>query len=132
MGYEVLTEYTTIPMYNSSIDTDIIEKYSENINTIFVCGGDGTLHHVVKEIYEHNKDVPIGFIPLGTTNDFAKSLNISRKKILDISKNSSKYGATSIDVGLINNNDIFVYIVAFGMFCKSSYKTDHKWKHKFR
>ena len=91
MDFEVLTEYTTIPMYNSSIDTDIIEKYNNNIDTIFVCGGDGTLHHVIKEIYAHGKNIPVGFIPLGTTNDFAKSLHVSRRKILDFAKNFDKY-----------------------------------------
>ena len=132
MDFEVLTEYTTIPMYNSSIDTDIIEKYNNNIDAIFVCGGDGTLHHVIKEIYAHGKNIPVGFIPLGTTNDFAKSLHVSRRKILDFDKNFDKYIPHNTDVGLINNNNVFVYIVAFGIFCKSSYKTDYKLKHKFR
>ena len=74
----------------------------------------------------------VGFIPLGTTNDFAKSLHVSRRKILDFAKNFDKYIPYNTDVGLINNNNVFVYIVAFGIFCKSSYKTDYKLKHKFR
>ena len=80
-GYEVDIKYTTRE-YNA---TKILEDYDKEFNIILACGGDGTLNETIEGLYERNKDVKVCFIPSGTTNDFAKSLNISFNR-LHISK----------------------------------------------
>ena len=84
---------------------------------ILICGGDGTLNQAIQEVEYENLKVPIGYIPTGTTNDFAHSINISFDK-LHISKNINKYCSRKIDLGMINDR-VFNYVVAFGLFSES-------------
>ena len=67
-------------------------------------------------------------MPTGTTNDFARSLNVSFDK-LDISKNIYEYRSKKVDIGFIDNQ-IFNYVAAFGIFSKSSYNTSSKLKRR--
>lgn len=97
---------------------------------IVVCsGGDGTLDEVVTGMMKRDKKerVPIGYIPTGTTNDFASSLHISRD-ILEAADTTVHGKAFACDVGKFNN-DIFVYIAAFGLFTDVPYQTDQKLKN---
>jgi len=125
LNFDTHIEYTSIE--NSA--TNIIKDYKEEYDVLLVCGGDGTLNQAIQGIYETNKKVQVAYIPTGTSNDFARSLNISFDK-LHISKNINEYILKQIDVGLINNK-IFNYVVAFGIFSKSSYRTNRKIKQKF-
>ncbi|RAZ93222.1 diacylglycerol kinase family lipid kinase, partial [Klebsiella oxytoca] len=50
--------------------------YTEDYDIIVCSGGDGTLDEVVTGLSKRKKRVPVGYIPAGTTNDFANSLNI--------------------------------------------------------
>ena len=74
-----------------------------------------------------NHRIPIGYIPTGTTNDFASSLQISRDilEAAHISVNGIPFGC---DVGTFNH-DIFVYVAAFGLFTDVPYQTDQKLKN---
>ncbi len=123
-NFQTQIEYTTIEndAYN------IIKNYNEYCDVILVCGGDGTLNQVIQGICETGRKVCIGFIPVGTTNDFAKSLDISFDR-LHISKNIYEYSSKKVDIGLIDDH-IFNYVAAFGIFSKSSYKTSSKLKRR--
>jgi YegS/Rv2252/BmrU family lipid kinase len=95
-----------------------------------VCsGGDGTLDEVVTGMMKRAKirRVPIGYIPTGTTNDFATSLHISRD-VLEAADNAVHGKPFACDVGTFNH-DIFVYVAAFGLFTDVSYQTDQKLKN---
>lgn len=97
---------------------------------IIVCsGGDGTLDEVVTGMMRRPKDkrIPIGYIPTGTTNDFASSLHISRD-ILEAADAAVHGKAFPCDIGRFNH-DIFVYVAAFGLFTDVSYQTDQKLKN---
>lgn len=97
---------------------------------IIVCsGGDGTLDEVVTGMMKRTVDkrIPIGYIPAGTTNDFANSLHISRD-ILEAADATVHGKAFACDVGRFNN-DIFVYVAAFGLFTDVPYQTDQKLKN---
>lgn len=97
---------------------------------IVVCsGGDGTLDEVVTGMMKRDRKdrVPIGYIPTGTTNDFASSLHISRD-ILEAADTTVHGEAFACDVGKFNS-DIFVYIAAFGLFTDVPYQTDQKLKN---
>ena len=95
---------------------------------LVVCsGGDGTLDEVVTGMMHRSSKIPIGYIPAGTTNDFASSLHISRD-ILSAA-NTSVHGIPfACDVGSFNN-DVFVYVAAFGLFTDVSYQTNQTLKN---
>lgn len=95
-----------------------------------VCGGgDGTLDEVVTGMMKRDKEdrVPIGYIPTGTTNDFASSLHISRD-IMEAADATVHGKPFACDVGKFNK-DVFVYVAAFGLFTDVSYQTDQKLKN---
>lgn len=125
MNYEVDVKYTTIE--NNA--TNIVKIYNKDYDVLIVYGGDGTLNEAIQGLYDIQKKPYVGFIPFGTTNDFAKSLAVSLDK-LNISKNINKYTLKKVDTGIISDN-IFNYVVSFGMFSKTSYATSRKMKNKF-
>lgn len=123
-GYNLEVVYTS----ENNNGEKIIENYIRYIDTVVVCGGDGTVNEVVNGIVKCNKKINLTFIPFGTTNDFAKTVKIPRKKI-KLSKKLSKYEKQNIDIGRFNNN-YFYYVAAFGMFTNISYKTKQQDKNK--
>lgn len=97
---------------------------------IVVCsGGDGTLDEVVTGMMKLDKKdrIPIGYIPTGTTNDFASSLQISRD-IMEAADTTVHGKPFACDVGKFNK-DVFVYVAAFGLFTDVPYQTDQKLKN---
>ena len=93
-----------------------------------VCsGGDGTLDEVVTAMARRKDPVPIGYIPTGTTNDFANSLHIS-KDLLEAADTAANGVPFPCDVGVFND-DYFVYIAAFGLFTDVSYETNQDLKN---
>ncbi len=105
----------------------IIQNYKDKYDLIVCSGGDGTLDEVVSGMMERNDKIPIGYIPTGSTNDFAKSLDISKNPIdaAEIAVTGKKF---SCDVGTFNG-DPFIYIAAFGMFTEVSYATSQDVKN---
>ena len=61
---------------NSCID-DAIYNIDKNYHHILVSGGDGTIDILLNSMKKNNKDIPVGILPFGTANDFAKALNLS-------------------------------------------------------
>ena len=95
---------------------------------LVVCsGGDGTLDEVVTGMMKREDKVPIGYIPAGTTNDFASSLHIS-KNMLEAADTVVNGVPFECDVGEFNE-DYFVYIAAFGLFTDVSYETKQSMKN---
>lgn len=89
---------------------------------IIVCsGGDGTLDEVVTGMMHCEKRLPIGYVPAGSTNDFANSLRIP-KNMKEAAHTIVKGKDFGCDVGAFND-DIFIYIAAFGLFTDVSYET---------
>ena len=75
------------------------------------------------------KRIPIGYIPAGSTNDFANSLGIP-KNMADAAVTSVSGKAFPCDIGDFNG-DSFVYVAAFGMFTEVSYQTSQELKNIF-
>lgn len=95
---------------------------------LIVCsGGDGTLNEVISGVMEVERDIVIGYIPSGSTNDFATSIKLP-KTMENSAKVAVKGMPVSIDVGSFNNNN-FVYIAAFGVFTAVSYQTSQSLKN---
>lgn len=109
-----------------------IKEYEVGKYDLIACsGGDGTIDEVATGMMkrrEMGKDVvPVGYIPAGTTNDFAKSLHIPRKP-LAAADNAVKGVPFPCDIGKFNDS-VFVYIAAFGIFTDVSYETDQAVKN---
>lgn len=105
-----------------------IVHMEDGYDMVACSGGDGTLDEVVTGMMKRakNRRVPIGYIPTGTTNDFASSLHISRD-ILEAADTIVHGKAFACDVGTFNH-DVFVYVAAFGLFTDVPYQTDQKLK----
>ena len=120
-----------ITVYPTQCYHDALAKtlsFEENKYDLVVCsGGDGTLDEVVTGMAKRKEKIPIGYIPAGTTNDFANSLHIS-KDVLEAAHVAVNGVPFSCDVGQFNT-DIFVYIAAFGLFTDVSYATDQNMKN---
>ena len=122
-GYEVV-------IYPTQAYRDAYKKIRsmEDKYDLVVCsGGDGTLDEVVTGMMKRKNRIPIGYIPTGTTNDFANSLHIS-KDILSAADTAVHGMPFACDIGTFNQ-DIFVYVAAFGLFTDVSYQTDQNLKN---
>lgn len=122
-GYEVT-------VYPTQARGDAIKKTRRKKDKydIVVCsGGDGTLDEVFTGMMQCKKKVPIGYLPAGSTNDFALSLNIP-KNMVQAAETVVDGETYAVDVGMFND-DVFVYIAAFGLFTEVSYETDQQIKN---
>lgn len=111
--------------------TEYAKKYGKGRKLIVCAGGDGTLNEVINGIMSlEEKNRPyIGYIPCGTTNDFARSLRIPLD-IHDALKSILTGKPVAYDIGKFNDK-YFVYIAACGAFSGSSYTTPQDLKRIF-
>lgn len=105
-----------------------VQQYEAGEYDLVVCsGGDGTIDEVVDGMMQRKERTPIGYIPTGTTNDFANSLHIPRG-LLSAADNAVNGAVFPCDVGRFNDGT-FVYIAAFGLFTDVSYETKQEAKN---
>jgi len=121
-GYDV----TVYPTQEKEDAVRLIPQQADKYDLIVCSGGDGTLNETVSGMMQCDARVPVGYIPTGTTNDFAQSLKIPTNMVeaADIAVNGTPFAC---DVGEFNGN-AFIYIAAFGMFTDVSYMTNQKLK----
>lgn len=102
----------------------------DKYNSVVVSGGDGTVNMMADAILSAGLDIPIGIIPSGTCNDFARSLNIPTdiKRCMDIILAGD---AVKVDAGLINNEKYCLNTCAGGNFVDVSYNTSSEFKKNF-
>lgn len=100
-------------------------KSLEQYDLIICCGGDGTLHEVVNGLVNNDIKIPLGYIPAGSTNDYAKNLGINNRNAVECIKERKVY---NIDIGSFNG-EIFNYVAAFGAFTNISFLTPQKIKN---
>lgn len=121
----------TIQVYitqNPKDATNAVRQYGAEKDLIVCSGGDGTLNEVVSGLVEM-KDPPFfGYIPAGSTNDYASSLQIP-KSIMEAAENVLSGEPYSIDIGHFCQDRYFVYIAAFGAFTEVSYQTSQDKKN---
>ncbi len=123
-GYEVVVYPTQ--SYQDAYKK-ILEFDASRYELIVCSGGDGTIDEVVTGMMHRSTRIPIGYIPTGTTNDFANSLHIP-KGLLKAADNAVNGVVFPCDVGRFND-DIFVYVAAFGIFTDVSYETKQEVKN---
>lgn len=122
-GYEVTVHPTQAYMDGLRV----AKKRAGDYDVVVAAGGDGTLDEVVTGILEGGHDVTVGYIPAGSTNDFANTLHIS-KNMCQAASDVVNGAPHAFDVGQFNK-DYFVYIAAFGLFTDVSYETNQDLKN---
>jgi len=99
----------------------------KDMDLVVCCGGDGTFNETITGLLESGADVPVGYIPSGSTNDFAASLKLSTsplKAAQDILEGQS----IRYDVGKFGSR-YFSYVASFGAFTQTSYTTPQSVKN---
>jgi len=104
-----------------------IPRLAQNKDLVVCCGGDGTFNETVSALLSAGLDLPIGYIPAGSTNDFANSLHLPTDPVA---------AAVAIAEGTPQRYDIcrfadrhFTYVASFGAFTKASYATPQNVKN---
>lgn len=120
----------SVTIYPTQAQGDATRKVVEDgalFDRIVCSGGDGTLDEVVTGMRNAHLSIPLGYIPAGSTNDFARSLGISND-MLKAAATTVSDNIYACDVGRFNE-DTFVYIAAFGIFTEISYETPQELKN---
>jgi len=106
---------------------DAVRSHAEGTDLVVCCGGDGTFNEAVTGMMQSGIRVPIGYIPAGSTNDFASSLGLPS----DCIKAAEKIAAgtpVAYDIGAFCGR-YFSYVASFGAFTKASYATPQSVKN---
>lgn len=95
---------------------------------IVTAGGDGMLHELVNAAVCLSESVSVGYLPAGTTNDFAATNHIPGN-LLEAAAIAASDHVCALDVGNFQEK-YFAYVAAFGMITSVSYETDQKLKNR--
>ena len=123
--------FDDLNVYASTKQKDIINYLNINgskYDLVIVSGGDGSLSETINGIMPLDKKPGIGYIPAGSTNDYAASLKLSKDMDKCAKQIIEHKDIKQIDIGKFNN-DYFVYIAAFGAFTEVAYSTSQDAKN---
>ena len=107
--------------------TEIVKNKAKEMDLIVCCGGDGTFNETVSGILKAEADVPVGYIPAGSTNDFAASLKLSGN-IMQAAQDILEGQPLPYDIGKFGDR-YFSYVASFGAFTRASYTTPQSIKN---
>jgi YegS/Rv2252/BmrU family lipid kinase len=122
-GYLVQT-YLTAGQGDAAIAA---ETMSEGMDLVVCAGGDGTFNETVAGLLRSGRDIPIGYLPCGSTNDFANSLKLS-SSLTRAARDIVEGAPVPVDVGLFHGRH-FTYVASCGAFAKTSYTTPQSVKN---
>ena len=122
-GYDVITHMTS----GNGDATEVTRRLAKEVDLIVCCGGDGTLNETITGMIRVGADVPIGYIPSGSTNDFATSLKLSMN-IMQAAQDIMDGEPVPYDVGRFGDR-YFSYVASFGAFTQASYATPQNVKN---
>lgn len=107
--------------------TEAASQLGVGMDIVVCCGGDGTFNETVAGLQKGGIDVPVGYIPAGSTNDFAASLRIPTEP-LEAAQEIVEGTPVPYDSGSFNGR-FFSYVASFGAFTKTSYTTPQSVKN---
>lgn len=119
-----------VTVYPTRARLDCSRKVTEDAggyDLIVCCGGDGTLNEMVSGMMQRQDRRPMGYIPLGSTNDLAVSLRLPTR-VEEAALRAVTGNEFHMDVGTLNDR-YFNYIAAFGAFTETSYATPQEIKN---
>ena len=118
---------TACPVMEGWSAAQLLAAYPGRFDAVVWCGGDGTLHYTVNDVMNAPRPLPVGYLPFGSTNDFAASAGLRRP----LEENCAAIAAMAprpLDLGRFNERH-FCYVAAFGMFTAVSYQTPQATKN---
>ncbi len=119
---------TTVLTTTKAVGGDALAMtYGQGYDLIICIGGDGTLHQVISGVISGGLQAPIAYIPAGTTNDFARSLDIPTDPMRAV-QNAVLGSPRALDIGLFNQEK-FTYVASCGAFTSSSYSASRSLKN---
>ena len=104
-----------------------VERLSEGMDLVVCCGGDGTFNETITGLMNADRKVPVGYIPAGSTNDFATSLRLS-SDCVEAARQIVEGVPNAYDAGKFGGR-YFSYVASFGAFTKASYSTPQNVKN---
>ena len=107
---------------------DAIVRWGHDFDQVVVAGGDGTLSEAISGVRRTENPPVIGYIPVGTTNDFSRNLNLPSDKLPELAATAVTGVPQTHDLGSFNGRN-FLYVAAFGAFAEVSYTTPQKIKN---
>lgn len=122
-------EYTVIT-YITKCQGDgeqAVMRYASEVDLVVCCGGDGTFNETISGVLRSGHDIPIGYIPAGSTNDFASNLHLS-SDMAQAARDIVDGKLRQLDVGCFEGRH-FSYIASFGAFTRTSYTTPQELKN---
>ena len=122
-GYEVVVHMTAGP----GDAARVVRERAAGMSLVVCAGGDGTFNETVCGILESGEKVPVGYIPCGSTNDFANSLRLPTN-ILTAAKQIAEGEPAKYDIGQFGDR-YFSYVASFGAFTRTSYSTPQSVKN---
>lgn len=122
-GYEVTVHMTAGP----GDGAQAVEAMAERADLVVCAGGDGTFNETVTGLLRSGLDLPVGYIPCGSTNDFANSLKLPTN-VLQAAQAIVSGDPVPYDVGRFGDR-YFSYVASFGAFTKASYSTPQSVKN---
>ncbi|MBQ9332331.1 MAG: YegS/Rv2252/BmrU family lipid kinase, partial [Oscillospiraceae bacterium] len=103
--------------------TEFARAYAAEFDTVACVGGDGTLSEVIGGLMKIPNPPPIGYIPMGTTNDVASTVGLPKNDTIGAARRIVEGTPHPFDVGGFGKDRYFAYIAAFGAFTEVSYAT---------
>ena len=104
-----------------------VKRLAQGMDLVVCCGGDGTFNETVTALLEGDLQIPIGYIPAGSTNDFAASLGLPGD-CLEAAQKIVEGEAVAYDAGRFGSR-YFSYVASFGAFTRASYSTPQNMKN---
>ena len=106
---------------------DITARWGGQYDMVVCAGGDGTLNETLSGLMQLEQRPLLGYLPAGSTNDFSKTLRLpaNLQKAAAIAAAGDPFAC---DMGQFNDNHIFVYVAAFGLFTNVAYETPQEIK----
>lgn len=123
--------YHPTVFYTNRQTTLLTREHAGDYGMLVCLGGDGTLSQTISglmDIPEEDRP-PLGYIPMGTANDVANTLNLPLRKPMAAAQDILNGRPFAYDVGVMNWQDYFTYVAAFGAFTEVSYATDQEMKN---
>ncbi len=122
--YETIVCFTREPGDAARL---VKEHVDDDIDKVVCMGGDGTLSEVIAGLRMYKWDKPLGYIPAGSTNDFAASLKLPSDPA-EAAECIMKGKPHRLDIGTFNGRQ-FVYTASCGLFTRASYDTPQSIKN---
>ena len=116
-GYECVCYVTA----GSGDATRYLTEHADGFERIVCIGGDGTLNETISGLIEGGVSCPVGYIPTGTTNDYASSLGLSAD-VMRAAADAVDGEVFRFDLGEFNGRS-FIYTASCGAFARTSYST---------